>query len=237
MSTAIYTSAVQGIRDQIAGRLNEIESDNTIDYTEWINLGLRDIALSFPKAPFLQTSADRTLSSGTRVYPALISDADKINTITVPSTQTKLQFFAPEEFDILNASATQGGNPTYYTIRGYLPTGWFEFYPVPGNALNIHIDYEKFLPHVSSGSATPEIPEKYFELLILYGEKLGLRRQKRYDLAREVDQEYQLLKQKMMEDLMRQTTQMPRIKNVREFQFGNQITTDPISNQFFSQQF
>ena len=226
-------SATGGIREEIAARLNELETDNTDIYTNWINLGLRDIALSFPNAPFLQTSADRTLSSGTRVYQSLVTNAERINTITVPSTQTKLQFFSPEEFDILNPSASQGGNPTIYTLRGYLPTGRFEFYPVPGSALDIHIDYEKTISSVSIAADTPEIPVKYYELLVLYGEKLGLRRQKRYDISKEVDQEYQVLKQKMMEDLIRQTSQMPRIKGVREFQLGNNITTDPISQQFF----
>ncbi len=230
-------SATGGIREEIAARLNELETDNTDIYTNWINLGLRDIALSFPNAPFLQTSADRTLSSGTRVYPALISNAERINTVTLPVTATKLQFFSPEEFDLLNASASQGGNPVYFTIRGYLPTGFFEFYPVPGSAITIHIDYEKTISSVSLAADIPEIPLKYLELLVYYGEKLGLRRQKHYDLSQEVDAQYQQLKQKMMEDMIRQTSQIPRIKSVREFQYGQQTTLDPIANQFFGNQF
>lgn len=162
---------------------------------------------------------------------------ERVNTVTLPATQTKLQFFSPEEFDILNASATQGGSPVYFTIRGYAPNGNWEFYPVPGNSYTIHIDYEKQIDVVSAGSSQPYIPTKYYELLVLYGEKLGLRRQKNYDLSMAVDKEYQALKQRLMEDLIRQTSQMPRIKNVREYQFGNQITTDPIANEFFSNQF
>lgn len=91
---------------------------------------------------------------------------------------------------------------------------------------------------MSAGSSSPGIPTKYYELLVLYGEKLGLRRQKRYDLARSVDQEYNTLKQRMMEDLIRQTSQMSKILSVRELQLGqNQsINSDPIANQFFGTQ-
>ncbi len=230
-------SATGSIREEIASRLNELETDNTDIYTNWINLTLRDIANTFPNAPWLQTSADFTLSSGTRVYPALISNAEKVNTITYPGSQTKLQFFSPEEFDIVNASATQGGNPTYFTIRGYLPNGRFEFYPVPGSSITIHADYQKTISSVSLAADLPEIPLKYYELLILGGEMKGLRRQRRYDEVKMVSQEYEAMKQMMMQDMMRQTSQMPRVKSVREYQFGNQITTDPIANQFFSNQF
>lgn len=231
-------SAVQGIRDEIASRLNEIESDQFDIYTNWINLCFKDLAYSFPNAPWLQTSADRTLSSGVRIYPTLLTNVEKVNTVTLPVTQTKLQFFSPEEFDLLNASASQGGNPVYYTIRGLANTGWFEFYPVPGSSITLHFDYQQQTDSVSAGSATlPNIPPKYYDLFIFYGEKIGLRRQKRYDLASKVDEEYQNLKQTFWQDMIRQTSQMGRIKNVREFQFGNQITTDPIANQFFSNQF
>jgi len=232
-------SAVQGVRDEIASRLNEIESDNFDIYTNWINLCFKDLSYSYPNAPWLQTSADRTLSSGVRVYPALISNIEKVNTITVPSTATKLQFFSPEEFDILNASATQGGNPTMFTIRGLATTGWFEFFPVPGSALGIHIDYEQQADSVSTGSAAlPNIPPKYYDLFIFYGEKLGLRRQKRYDLSKSVDEEYQNLKQVFWQDMIRQTSQIPRIKSVREFRYGgNQQPLDPIANQFFGNTF
>lgn len=134
----------------------------------------------------------------------------------------------------MNASASQGGNPNIYTIRGLAKTGWFEFFPVPGSAVTVHIDYEKSISSVSLGSDLPEIPVNYYELLILYGEKLGLRRQKRYDLSLTVDKEFQALKQRLMEDLMRQTTQMPRIKSVREFRYGGQTTTDPVANAFYN---
>jgi hypothetical protein len=232
-------SAVQGIRDEIASRLNEIESDNFDIYTNWINLCFKDLSYSYPNAPWLQTSADRTLSSGTRIYPALLTNVERVNTVTLPSTATKLQFFSPEEFDILNASASQGGNPTYYTIRGLANTGWFEFYPVPGSSITLHFDYQIQSDSVSAGSATlPNIPPKYYDLFIFYGEKLGLRRQKRYDISKSVDEDYQKLKQMFWEDMIRQTSQMPRVKSVREFRYGgSQLPLDPIANQFFGNSF
>lgn len=237
-----FISATQGIREEIASRLNEIESDNTDQYTSYINLTLRDVANSFPNMPLIQTSADYTLSSGVGVYntgnlATFLSAAEKVNTITLPATQTKLQFFSPEEFDILYPSASQGGNPTVYTIRGYLPTGNVQFYPVPGSSITIHADFERSMDTVSAGSSTPGLPTKYYELLVLGGEMRGLRRQKRYDDARQVDQDYQAYKQMFMQDLIRQTSQMPRIKSVREFGMGNNITLDPIQNQFFGNQF
>jgi len=227
-------SALQGIREEIAARLNEVESDNTDQYTTWVNLALRDIALSFPTAPFLQTSATFTLSSGQRVYSNIVVSAEKINQITIPQTQVKLFYLSPEQFDIMQPSASQGGIPSVYTIRGLASNGTFEFYPVPGSNYTAFVDYEQSIGTVSAAANTPNIPTKYYELLVLYGESRGLRRQKRYDLAQKVDQDYALLKQKMMEDLMRQTSQMGRFIGIREIQRGQQISTDPITQAFNS---
>lgn len=226
-------SAVQGIRDEIAGRLNEIESDNTDQYNLWINLGLRDVALSFPNAPFLQTSANFTLSSGQRIYTNIVTSAERINQITIPQTQTKVNYVSPEQFDIIAPSATQGGMPTIWTCRGLVSNGTFEFYPVPGSTYSAFVDYEMSIATVSASTDKPNIPVKYYELLVMYGESRGLRRQKRYDTARQVDADYQMLKQRMMEDLLRQTSQMGRIMSVRELQAGQNISVDPIQNAFF----
>lgn len=237
-----FVSATQGIREEIASRLNEIETDNTDIYNNWINLTLRNVANAFPNMPLIQTSADYTLSSGVAIYntgnlATFLSAAEKVNTITLPSTQTKLQFYSPEEFDLLFPSASQGGNPTVFTIRGYLPNGNTQFYPVPGNSITIHADFERSMDTVSAGSSTPGLPTKYYELLVLGGEMRGLRRQKRYDLASEVDKDYQVMLQLYIQDLLRQTSQMPRIKSVREFRQGTNMTTDPIQVEFFSNQF
>lgn len=226
-------SAVQGIREEIATRLNEAESDNTDIYTNWINLCLRDVANSFPKAPFLWASADRTLSSGTRQYNNLPSDFDKMNDVVIPSTSLKLSYLTNDEFDALQPSASQGGNPGVYTIRGQgNGNPLIEFYWVPGSSLTVHYDYQKNMDVVSAGSATPSIPVKYFELPILYGEKFGLRRKGRYEESGLVDQQYQQLKEMMIQDLVRITNENVRIKSVREFQRGTQIYDDPIRNIF-----
>lgn len=228
-------SCVQGIRDELATRLNEVETDNTDTYTNWINFSIQDLAISFPGAPFLQTSADITLSSGVRIYPAMLSNAAKVNTVTDPLDSKKLTFLSPEEFDAYAPSATQGGNPNIFTIRGLIDTGWWEFFPVPGSNLTLHFDYEQKVPVVSAGSATLAIPTKYYELPILYGEKMGWKRKLKFDLSRDIDVQYQTLKNIMMQDLMRQTTQMPRIKSVREWADSQRVLNDPISNEFFQQ--
>jgi hypothetical protein len=225
-------STVSGIRIEIASRLNEEESDNTDQYTTWINLCLRDIENSFQEASFLQTSADRTLSSGTRVYTNLPTDFYKMNMITYPAGDTTLSYLTPEEFDILQPSATEGGNPNIYTIRGFGSTGRIEFYPVPTGGITLHYDYLKSMNVVSVASAVPEIPAKYLELPVLYGEMRGLRRRGRFNESQVVAAEYERLKERMRQDLMSQTSQNQRIRSIREYQTSNNVYDDPIKNIF-----
>lgn len=225
-----FVSSTQGIRDEIAARLNEAETDNTSQYNNWINLGLRDIQTSFPTAPFLQTSADRTLSSGTRVYTNLPSDFDKMNKITYPVGDVALTYLSPEELDILQPSATEGGTPLVYTIRGQGSNGRIEYYPVPGGSYTVHYDYQKLVTTVSAGSAVPDVPEKYYDLLVLYGEIRGWRRRGRFSEASTIFQEYERLKERMKQELMRQATENSRVKSVREF--GRQDYNDPIKTIF-----
>lgn len=229
-----FVSSVQTIRDEIAFRLNEAELDNTDFYTNQINLALADIRNSLPTAPFLQVSADRTLSAGTRIYPALISDFQKMNSVTDPAGDLKLSYLSPEEYDVLQPSATEGGRPTIYTIRGQGVSSRFEFYPQPGGSYTLHFDYNRNLPTVSAGSATPELPVNYYELLVLYGEARGLRRRGLRADAQSVMNEYEEMKQKMIQDLMNQTNENQRIKSVREFQSSRSVYDDPIKNMFWN---
>ena len=153
----MLVSSVQGVRDEIASRLNETESDsNTDQYTNWINLGLRDIENTFANSPHLRTSADRTISVGTRLY-ATPSDFSKMNSITIPAADQRLSFLTPEQFDRLYASAAGTGTPAYYTIRGWGSNGQIEYYPSPTSTAGIvHLDFQRAVVTVSAGSATPE---------------------------------------------------------------------------------
>ena len=229
-------SALNGIREEIAVRIAEVETDNTDQYTNWVNLCFRDVELDFPDAPFFHTSADRTLSAGTRIYTNLPTTFSKMHSITHPAGRTKLEFVSPEEFDIITASATEGGNPTIYTLRGALNNARIEFFPVPGSAITVHYDYFKQAETVSAGSATSgqiDLPFKYYELPILYGEMMGLRRQGRRAEADTVELKYQQYKSKMMNDLREQAIQIKRIKSIREFQAANRSFDDPVVNVYW----
>ena len=227
----MFVSSAGTIAEEIARRLNEVSADNEDAYKGWINLGIRDIGNTVPNAPFLQTSADRTLSSGTRIY-SLPADWGKMNTVTYPAGDTTLAYLEPEQFDILQPSASEGGNPTVYTLRGVGNSSpRIEFYPSIAASITLHYDYQKVMTTVSAFSAVPDVPERYFELLVLYGESRGLRRRGLRADAAQVEQEYELLKEKMRQDLLSQTTGMVRIKNGREFA-GRGYFSDPIKNIF-----
>lgn len=228
----MLTSAFQGIRDEIAVRLNETETDNTDVYSNWIHQGLKDIQYSFPINPFYLTSADKTLSAGTRVYLAW-DDFEKMESITYPAGDIKLTYLPKEQFDMLQPSASEGGSPSIYTIRGQGVSAQIEFYESPGSALTLHCNYFRFPGTMSAGSATPDLPSKYTELLVAYGVKQGLRRKGRWTEAREINEEYELLKEKMKLDLMNQTNESPSIKQIRDFQKGTTYS-DPIKNMFWS---
>ena len=179
----------------------------------------------------MQTSADRTLSSGTRIY-ALPSDWGKMNIVTYPAGDVTLTYLEPEQFDILQPSASEGGNPSVYTLRGAgNASPRIEFYPSIAAAITLHYDYQKVMTTISAFSAVPDIPERYNELLVLYGESRGLRRRGLRSDAAQVEQEYEVLKERMRQDLLSQTTGMKRIKNGREFS-GRNYFSDPIRNIF-----
>jgi len=223
-------SAVGSVREEIASQLNEVESDNTDQYNTWLTQCARDIHGSTAGLPIWQTSADRTLSSGTRLYTNLPTDFDKMNSITYPAGDIKLSFLSPEEFDVFQPSATEGGNPTIYTIRGYGADAGIEYYPVPGSSLTVHLDYQKGPPTFSAGSGQTisAVPAKYTDLLVMYGVRQGLRRKGMFAESREVNLEYETLKQKMVTDLMEQTTEPRRFRSGREF--TGSAYDDPVKN-------
>ena len=226
-------SSTGTIIEEVHERLRKFEAKDEDFYLTEINLGIRDIQNSFPNAPFLQTSADRTLSSGTRIYSAP-TDFEKMNTITYPAGDVKLGYLHPEEFDILQPSASETGTPTNYTIRGQGGNARIEFYPGPGSSLTVHYDYTKELPVVSAASSTPEIPERYYELLVLFAEHRGLRRNGLYPGAREVAKDYEVMKERMKADLLRQSNENTRIRSVREFQQSRSTFDDPVKNMYWS---
>ena len=227
-------SALQGIRDEIGIQLNESETTNSDVYTNWVNQGLRDLQFSFPINPYFLTSADRTLSSGTRSYLAQ-SDFEHMDSITIPAQDVTLRYVPPEQFDILQPSATEGGVPVIYTIRGQGLSARIEYYPQPGASYTVHQNYFRLPSTVSAGSASPDIPVKFSELLVLYGVKQGLRRRGKYVEAREVGEEYELLKEKMKMELMNLSNEIPSIKSVRGFQqSSNNINQDWIKTIYGS---
>ena len=230
-----YVSTTGGIITEIAARLRKFETREEDFYLTELNLGLRDIQTTFPNASFLQTSADRTLSSGTRIYTNLPSDFEKMNSITYPAGDIRITYLAPQKLDTLQPSASEGGNPTVYTIRGQGSNGRIEFYPVPGSSLTVHYDYIKEVPTVSAFSSIPEIPEKYYDLLVMFGEYRGLRRSGFIVESREVKNEYETLKNRMIQDLQRETNENSRIKSVREFQKATRTYDDPIKNIYWNQ--
>lgn len=227
-------SSVQTAREEIAARLGESETDNSDFYTTGVNLCLRDIERSYPDSPHLRTSADRTLSSGTRHYAAA-SDFEKMNFITLPAADIRLSYLTPQEFDAFQPSASESGNPAIYTIRGQGPNAQIEYYPSPGSSVTVHQDYQRRITTVSTGSASMDLPPKYFELPVLYGEWRGLRRQGRFADAAAVKQEYEVMKQQMITELEEQTTEPKKIRSEREFIIANRKYRDPITNIFWGE--
>lgn len=193
---------------------------------------MRDISNEYPNAPFLWASADRTLSSGVRMYNNLPANFEKMYDMTIPSGNIKLTYLTPNEFDMLAPSATAGGNPAVYTIRNTGSSPTMEFYWVPSDAPTVHMNYQSTIDTVSAGSSSPVIPIRYFELPVLYGERNGLRRRGMRAEAMQVDAEYQRLKIKMIDDLNRLTTENQRIKNGREFMQNINPIDDPIRRIF-----
>ena len=224
-----FVSSTQGIRDEIASRLNEVESDHSDRYTGYVNQCLYDIFREFPDSTILHASADRTLSAGTRIY-SLMSDYDKHNFITYPGGNARISFLEPEQFDIVFPSA-YSGTPTHFTVRGAAVSSYIEYGPQPNAAITVHHDYQKVIPTVSTGSATPQLPEKFYPLICDYGEAMGLKRRGQREDAASIIAQYESDKQKMITDLRARTTETQNMKQVRDFQAAG-ASTDPIINTF-----
>lgn len=226
-----FVSTVQGVRDEIADRLNEVESDNTDRYTRYANLGLVDLFNSVPDSTILHASADRTLSSGTRIY-TLPSDYQKMNFITDPSNGRTIRYLDPEQASIIFPSAYQG-TVTNYTIHQAATSAYIEYLPTPNSGITVHQDYQKAIPTVSTGSASPQIPEKWYGLLCDYGEYRGLIKRGLRDEAATVFAKYEEDKAKFIADLRAKTTEIDRMRQQREFN-QQSATSDPAVNIFNS---
>jgi len=231
----MYISSVGNIMEEAATRLNEVSADESDVYSNWVNLCTRDIQLSFPQAPFLYASADRTLSASTRQYTNLPSDFEKMITIVYPAGDVKMKYLTEEEFTALQPSASETGTPSVFTIHGAEAAAnqQVEFYPVPGSALTVNYQYRRLLTDVSAQSAAPPIPIKWRELYVLYLEKMGLRRREDYTQAELVEAKYEQMKQQMIDDFKRRTEEPWRIKSIREFTQSNRQYGDEIVDLFW----
>lgn len=218
-------SSVQTIQTELAARLGEVEADNSDQYTTDINQCTRDVALSFPNAPFLQTSATSSLTAGTYDY-ANFSDFEKFYDGFIVGQNTKLTYLPAEQVDALAPSA-YSGVPAIYTITNGGTA--VKYIPTPDTTYTVNWRYQKALGTVSTASSTPPLPTKYNELYCLYGEFKGLRRQQRINEADSIEVKYEALKQKMIDDLTRPSLENNQIRSVRDF--GGVVDYgDPIKN-------
>ena len=232
----VSTTTARDVYDELASRLHEVSADEDVFYRTGINLCTRDIAISFPNAPFYYVSTDRTLSSGTRLYTNLPTDYEKMINVVIPINDNKLKYLTEEEFDAIQPSASETGSPTVYTLHGSLTTGstQIEFYPVPGTAITLNYQYRSLPIFTSATSASLQIPSKYAELYVLYGEMRGRRRNEEFQEALLVEQKYEALKQQMMMDFKRMTEEPWRIKSIREFTPNNRTYGDEIVDLFWN---
>jgi len=231
----ISTQTVNDVFDELADRLHEVSADEANSYRTGINLCTRDIAISFPNAPFNYVSADRTLSSGTRLYVNFPSDFDRLINVVDPTNDTKLKFLPEDQFNQIQPSASEQGNPTIYTLHGATDTAntQIEFYPVPGSSITVNYQYRKLPVTVSTASAALPIPNKYVELYNLFGEARGRRRNEEFQEASIIEAKYEQEKQKMISDFKRMTEESWSTKSIREFTKSNLRHSDDIVNLFW----
>lgn len=218
-------SSVGTIQREIAVRLNEVSADEADTYLTWMNMTSQDITLNLTNVRYLQASADRTLSSGTRLY-ALPSDFSQMYSVTIPSQNTKLTFVPKEQFDALQPSATTTGIPSRYTV--YLENA--EFYPTPNSSLTVHYNYAKSFSDVSAASAAMPIPTAYLEMYVDKGVQFGLERRGDYQQAAIMAKRYDQLMDKMNQDMV--SIESKRMKSIREFTGSK--TNDPIVNAIWN---
>lgn len=221
-------SSTGTIIDEVASRLNIISADNYDRILGDINQCTRDIELSFPNAPFLQTSSVQTLSSGYSEYPA-DTNFQKMDSIINRDNGMKLTFLRQSVFDQFVGELTTSGSPTLYTI---LNNGTVKYAPIPDSSIDVEKKYRKSLDVVSASSSTPPLPSKYYELYCLYGEFRGLKRDARRNEAQDAEAEYERMKERMIKDLREQTTEPNIIRTAREFDNGKVDYGDPIRNIF-----
>lgn len=217
-------SSVGTIQAEIATRLNEVSATEADTYLNWINLTTQDIATQYQLGRWLETSANRTVSSGTRIY-AVPSDLVAMYSIYDETNGWKLSYVTKQEYDASHISSNTG-NPTRYTIN----MENIEFDPTPGSSITYRYEYRKTLLDVSAASASLPIPTRYLEMYVFKGLQYGLERRGDYNQSAKYDALYQNMLQRMINEL--KDVGAKRIKSGREFR--PQSSSDPIKNTFWN---
>ena|SRR3990167_5054177 len=224
-------STVGGIQNAISRRLNEVSADNADRYLDYINEGMRDIASMFPRAPWLQTSAVLTLAASNLRWQlsSIATNVRHIYGVAISAENVKLVGMKKEQFDTLDPQPDDMGIPRIFTVFN----DEIYFFPQPNSNYGAQVMYLKDIDSVSTSSAVPEIPSRYFEGLVQYGWIQGLYLREDYDLAAQIEAKYEVYKQQMKKEMKKIIQQSSRMFSVREFQSANSIYNDEITQSIW----
>jgi hypothetical protein len=169
----------------------------------WVNLAQADFVR---RTKCLRYSTEISTVNDQQEYPYPLSVAFmKVSQILcegealVPTTVDELDSMDPAWRHAIDGET---GKPEAYYVTGE-DDAQLGFWPCPDAVYTIKIYYTQEAPMISSTSGYPEIPEAYHDVLMLYVEQRGHRKNRDYKFAAEVQKEYLEQVQKAIIELTR----------------------------------
>lgn len=192
------------VRSRIEQKLDDT-SFGTSKLTQFINDGQADI-LNSRRFTFMEREADIVTNPGddtTLNVPALMQTPLSLRVYTPTSNALYLPYMEYENIDKMYPNIME-------TVAG-APVAWRAFnqdifvYPIADNSYAMKLRYIKAPAELVLDDDVPEVPEPFGETLVLAGYKRALEHNDDYDQAQVIQQQIDVLIEKMDERYKRQT--------------------------------
>lgn len=197
------------IRTAVRERLDDPTFD-TAKIDRWTNWVLDDVYTRY-QFPFMETTTTLDTVDGTQEYAfsSIASDVDKIRSIIDVTNEYTLEYVDPTELDetYQDQSDDAENKPQYWTVRD----GSVKLYPIPDDAYTLKVIYKKVPAKLSVASDSPEIPERYSELIVLGVYQKAHEWNDDYDYASVIERQYEQKLMKMINDYKETSGQLNQI--------------------------
>lgn len=193
------------VRARIEQKLDDT-SFGVSKLNQFINDGQAEI-LNSRRFPFMEREKSVNAISGSETLTNLPTDMQtplSLRIYTPIGYANELPYIEYEDFDRAFPNPNLTGPTT--------PSAWrvfnreIQIYPIPNDTYNLNLKYIKEVDELTLDSDVPEIPQAFGEALVLAGYKRALEHNDDYDQAQIIQQQIDMLVEKMSERYTRQAS-------------------------------